>query len=156
MMNFRQRQMIKEAYKEGYESALNENVVKWIRRLLGMDDVPPRAGGVRQTPVDTGTDDVIVDPDVIITPKLGRPKKPRDELARPPSNEPGRLISRSIKRKNAKDAKPGLDTPIGADNPSPDELDIPIDDPKLIDDVIDRLKKQIDDPDDIDLDTPIG
>ena len=68
-MNHIQRQMIKEAYKEGYESALNENkLINAIRRLLGMDNVPPKATGVRQNtqrelakPIrDTSTGDVIV------------------------------------------------------------------------------------------------
>ena len=137
-MNHIQRQLIKEAYKEGYESALNEDVFRFIRRLLGMDDaVPPRAPGIRQKPVDTG--DVIVDTgDVIVDP-------PKRKGGRPLSNEPGRMIRRSINKSNTRSP---LDTPIGADDVPPGDLDTPIND------LIDKIKKQIDD--DPDIDTPIG
>ena len=136
-MNYHQRQMIKEAYKEGYESALNENVFKFIRRLLGMgDDVPPRAPGVRQNPQkelarpirDTSTGDVIVPGTG--SQKIGNP----DTSAPPPQSIDDVIGDQPVDTRKARYRNPV--------RLSPDEID----------DLADRVRKLADD----DLDTPIG
>ena len=133
--------MIKEAYKEGYESALNENkIIDAIRRFLGMYDAPPRATLGRQKPKrklakpirDTDTGDVIVPGTG--SQKIGDP----DTSAPPPQSVDDVIGDQPLDTRKARYRNPV--------RLSPDEID---DLERL--NQLDKLKQADDD-----LDTPIG
>tara|TARA_Y100001938_G_C7962650_1_gene365125 strand:- start:136 stop:525 length:390 start_codon:yes stop_codon:yes gene_type:complete len=125
-----QRQMIKEAYQEGYQSALNEapnrNTLRFLARLATRIAKEMNFKKQGFTLNKKGN---------IIDPLTGKEIKTNKYTK-------GNVLDRraKIRRKIGQG-------PIDSTNP---DLDTPIDD------VIDTLKKQIDDAGDTDLDTPIG
>ena len=125
-----QRQLIKEAYQEGYQSAFNEgptrNTLQFLQRLaarIAREQSFKKQGFILNKKGN------------IIDPTTGK------EVFRG-SKYKGNVLSKRAKviRKSGK----------GLIDPTNPELDTPIDD------VIDALKKRIDDAGDTDLDTPIG